>query len=110
MGEYRVQISDLAKRGIRNIVSYINTDLQEPAIAAKTADAILDAISTLKDIPARIAFVNEERLAEKGIRRLIINHYSAFFRVNERQKIVDVIRVLFSRRDWLAYVVVETAS
>ena len=100
MGEYSVDISDLAKQDIRDIASYIRNDLQEPTIAVNTTDAILDAISTLDNMPGRIPLVNDERLAKQKIRGLQIKSYTAFFRINETLKIVDIIRVLYSRRDW----------
>ena len=102
MGVYNVDISDLAKQDIRGITSYIRNDLQEPTIAENTTDAILDTISTLDDMPARIPLVNNERLAKQGIRGLQINNYTAFFRITETLKTVNIIRVLYSRRDWQA--------
>ena len=100
MGEYRIIISDLAKQDIRDTASYIKYKLQEPAIAEKTIERILEAISTLEDIPTRIGTVNDERLAEKQIRGLQIKNYTAFFRIDELLKTVEIIRVLYSRRDW----------
>ena len=100
MGEYRVNISDLAKQDIRETASYIRNDLQEPTIAYKTTEAILDAIFTLEDMPARIGLVNDERLAKKQIRGLHVKNHTAFFRINETLKTVDIIRVIYSRRDW----------
>ena len=102
MVEYNVDISDLAKQDIRDIASYIRNDLQEPTIAVSTTDAILDAISTLDNMPERIPLVNNERLAKQKIRGLQIKNYTAFFRINETLKIVDIIRVLYSRSDWQA--------
>ena len=100
MSEYRISISDLAKQDIRNIAAYIRNDLQEPDIAKKTIEAMINAIFTLEDLPARISFVHDERLAKQQIRGLHINNYTAFFRINESLKTVEIIRVIYSRRDW----------
>ena len=100
MGEYRVNISDLAKQDIRETVSYIRNDLQEPAVAERIAEAILDAIFSLEDMPARIGLVNDERLAKKQVRGIRVKNYTAFFRINETLKTVEIIRVIYSRRDW----------
>ena len=102
MAKYNVDISDLAKQDIRDIASYISSDLQEPIIAINTTDTVLDAISTLDNMPERIPLVNNERLAKQKIRGLQIKSYTAFFRINETLKTVDIIRVLYSRRDWQA--------
>ena len=102
MGDYKVTISDLGKQDIRDIASYITNDLQEPAIAEKTTEAILDAIFTLENMPARVGFVIDEHLAAKRIRGLHIKSYTAFFRINETTSTVEILRVLYSRRDWAA--------
>lgn len=100
MGEYRISISDTAKQDIRDAVAYLKYNLQEPVIAEKTAKKILDAISTLEDMPERIGTVNDEYLAERQIRGLQVKNYTAFFRIDEFGKSVEVVRVLHSRRDW----------
>ena len=63
---------------------------------------MIDAIYTLEDMPLRIKLVNDDRLAGKGIRGLEIESYTAFFRVNDSPKTVEIIRVLYSRREWKA--------
>ena len=100
MSEYKVNISDLAKQDIRDTVSYIEYNLQEPVIAKKTAEAIINAIFTLEDMPARLGLVNDERLAKKQVRGLRIKNFIVFYRINETLKAVEVIRVLYFRRDW----------
>ena len=100
MGEYRVVISDAAKQDILDTAAYITHTLMEPAIAEKTTEAIIDAIITLEDMPARIGVVKDERLAYKQIRGLLVKSYTAFFRIDEGRKTVEIIRVMHSQRDW----------
>lgn len=80
MGEYNIAITDTAKQDIRSIATYIRDVLQEPTIAESMVDTILDAIFTLEDMPDRIGFVRDERLANMHIRSLLIKNYTAFFR------------------------------
>ena len=100
MDKYKINISDLAKQDIMRMKEYISNDLLEPVIAVNTTDAVLDAITTLEEMPDRIGLVKDERLAEKGIRPLHVKNYTVFFRVDASAKIVDVVRVVYSRRDW----------
>ena len=102
MGEYRVKISDLAKQDIRETMGYIRDELLNPIAVENTTLAILDGISKLENIPARVPLIRDERLAKMGIRGLNIKNYTAFFRIKEESKIIDVVRVLYSRRDWQA--------
>ena len=100
MGEFRINITELAKKDILGIADYIENNLLEPSIAVKTTEAILDAILTLEDMPARVCLVNDERLARKQVRGLYVKNYTVFFRIDEIVKTVDIIHVMYSRRDW----------
>jgi plasmid stabilization system protein ParE len=100
MDTYRINITDTAKQDILSISAYISNELQEPAIAVKAVNAILDAIYTLEEMPNRIGPAKDERLAEMGIRPLYVKNYTVFFRIVESAQVVDIVRVLYSRRDW----------
>jgi len=100
MEKYKIDISNTATQDIRGIFQYITNDLQEPITANKTVDTVIDAIFTLESMPERIGFVRDSRLAKMEIRGLQVKSYTVFFRINETQGTVDVIRVLYSRRDW----------
>ena len=100
MLKYRVDISKPAEDDLRDIVRYISSQLDAPITAMNMLETIEDAFSKLSDIPYRCPIVRDKRLADIGYRRLDIKNYTAFFTVNEKDKVVDVERILFSRRDW----------
>jgi plasmid stabilization system protein ParE len=64
-------------------------------------DIIEKTIGGLEEMPQRYPLVAEERLAAMGYRKSIIKNYIAFFTIDEKNKIVDVERILYARRDWL---------
>ena len=105
MEKYLIDISDIAKHDIKSIAAYITNEFKEPVIAINTVDSIIDAIYTLEDMPDRIALVKDKHLAEKGIRPLHVKNYTVFFRINrdrrtDSKNVIDIIRVLYSHRDW----------
>ena len=102
MENYRIKISDLAQQDIRNTAIYIRDELLEPEFAENVTEAILQGIFTLEVMPARIPLVRDERLANMQIRGFPIKNHIAFFRIDEDEKMVEVVRVLYSRRDWQA--------
>ena len=102
MDVYKVNITDTAKQDIRDVGRHIADELQEPAIAAKTTNAIIDAIETLEQMPDRISLVKDKRLAAQGIRPLYVQNYTVFFRIEKSTRVVDIVRVLYSRRDWVS--------
>ena len=100
MKAYRINIAVVAKQDIRDIKTYITNELQEPVIAINITNAILDAIDSLEQMPDRIALVKDKRLAAQGIRPLYVKNYTVFFRIDDSFDVVEVVRVLYSHRDW----------
>jgi len=97
---YRVDISAPAEEDLRDIVRYISSQLVAPITALKMMETIEHALEGLSNMPDRYPFVRDERLASMGYRRLDIKNYTAFFTISEKEKIVDVERILYARRDW----------
>ena len=100
MKVYRINIADVAKQDIRDIGIYITNELHEPVVAINITNAILDAIETLEQMPDRIALVKDKRLAANGIRPLYVKNYTVFFHIDDILDVVEVVRVLYSHRDW----------
>lgn len=101
MSGYRVDLSEPAENDLRDIVRYISSQLDAPVTALKMMDIIEQAISGLAAMPQKCPPVTDERLAAMGYRKLIAKNYIAFFTIDERNKVVDVERILYARRDWL---------
>lgn len=101
MGEYKVELSRASKNDLRDIVRYISSQLSAPVTAEKMMDEIEKALSELTDMPQRCPPVTDERLNTMGYRKPIIKNYIAFFVIDESAKVVNVVRILYTRRDWL---------
>ena len=101
MGEYKVELARASKNDLRDIVRYISSQLSAPVTAEKMMDEIEKALSELTDMPQRCHPVTDERLNTMGYRKLIIKNYIAFFVIDENAKVVNVVRILYARRDWL---------
>ena len=99
MAKYRVDVSEPAENDLIDIVRYISAQLSAPMTAMM--DTIEEAIAGLADMPHSCPPVTDERLASMGYRKLIIKNYIAFFTIDEKAKVVNVERVLYTRRDWL---------
>jgi len=66
----------------------------------KMLDTIEEALAKLAVMPDSYPLVRDDRLASMGYRRLEVKNYTAFFTINEKDKTVDVERILYARRDW----------
>ncbi len=51
-------------------------------------------------MPERYAVVAEEPYTTMGVRKVKVENYLIFYIVNEKEKIVSILRVLYYRREW----------
>ncbi|ACV63023.1 addiction module toxin, RelE/StbE family [Desulfofarcimen acetoxidans DSM 771] len=101
MAEYRVDISEPAENDLRDIVRYIASQLSAPTSALHMMELLEEAMVGLSDMPQRCPLVADEHLSQMGYRKLPVKNYVVFFSIDERNKVVDVERILYGRRDWL---------
>jgi plasmid stabilization system protein ParE len=97
---YSVVVSQTAKKDIEGIFKHIKDTFFAPDTAQKLIQRIHSAIVALSSQPESHALLDDDFLARKGIRRVLVDNYTIFFRVNHLTTTVSVIRVLYSRRDW----------
>ena len=99
---YRVDVSEPAESDLRDIVRYISAQLSAPITALEMLEVIEQAMADLAELPYRVPAVADERLAAIGYHKLIVKNHIIFFSIDEKAKVVDVERILFSRRNWRA--------
>ena len=100
MTEYSVQIGKLAERDIYEAVSYIKEILFQPESARRIYNEIKTEISSLSEFPQRFAVISEEPYCSMGMRKTSAKNHLIFYLVNEKEKIVSIVRVLYNRREW----------
>ena len=101
MKRFSVKVTEPAENDLRDIVRYISARLSVPVTAMKMMETIDEALSDLAYMPRKHPYVNDDRLAAMGYRKLPIKNYIAFFSIDEKAGIVYVERILYARRDWL---------
>lgn len=101
MATYRVDLSEPAENDLVDIVKYIASQLSAPLSALNMMDLLDEAMTGLSDLPQRCPAVRDERLSQMGYRKLIVKNYVVFFSIDEKNKVVNIERILYFRRDWL---------
>ncbi|HOJ78201.1 MAG TPA: type II toxin-antitoxin system RelE/ParE family toxin [Bacillota bacterium] len=101
MDHYQVFMTKSANDDLKAILSYIHYELKEPAIAIKLVEKIKNSVMSLAKFPYRYNLVANEQLATQGFRKIIIDSYIVFYIVSETKQTVTVVRILYSKRDWL---------
>ena len=80
--------------------SYIKDNLQEPDIAKKLIVAIREEINKLKENPTIYAIRKDEIIKKWEIRKVKVNNYIVFYRAEENNNIVEIVRIMYGRRNW----------
>ena len=97
---YNVIVSKPARADIINIGRYIAKQLHAPQSSANLVSDIHKSIADLKHMPKKYALVSDKRLAMFGIRSIPVKNYLVFYFVDDEAKTVNVIRILYGKREW----------
>ena len=100
MNKYKIQFSKDARKDLKDIYIYIKYNLQEPIIAKKLIDKIRKEIYKLEDNPIVYTIIKDEIIKKREIRKIKVNNYIVFYRVEENNKIVEIVRIMYGRRNW----------
>lgn len=95
MSKYTVVYSDQAKQHLRNIYQYIAFSLFVPDIASKQTKRIMDAVDSLDEMPLRNPSYDREPWQSRGVRKLIVDNYIAFYRAIDERQHVLIIAILY---------------
>ena len=61
----------------------------------------LREIGSLSELPARYKPVDDEPWHSRGIRRIIVNNFFVYYRIDEEGRRVYMLNVIYARRDQL---------
>ena len=101
MTKYKIYVSEPAEKDLKDMVKYIALQLSAPVSAIRMMELLEEAMSGLSESPRGCPLIAEECLSRLGYRKLMVRNYIIFFSVSEKEKVVDIERVLYARCDWL---------
>ncbi len=100
MNKYKILFSKDARKDLKDIYVYIKYSLQEPIIAKKLVDKLSKEIYKLEDNPTVYAIIKDEIIKKREIRKIKVNNYIVFYKVEEKNRIVEIVRIMYARRNW----------
>ena len=96
---YKLIITPEAQQDIRNIVLYIAGELLSPQAALNLQDDFQKEIYSLAIMPGRIKTVDEQPWGSAGVRKIRVKNYYIYFVIDDLEKAVKVIAVIYIGRD-----------
>lgn len=97
---YKVIYYPTAIDDVNNILNYISID--NPPAALELINNIDDAISSLSQFPCKGVTPKDLLLKSKNYRLLIVNSYIVFYIVNDILAVIEIMRVLSSKQNYLS--------
>ena len=97
---YKLVMMPSASVDLDNIFNYISGTLVSPKAAHNLMRKIEKALLSLEDFPQLGPKCSDKILATKGYRKLLVKNYLAFYKIDEEQKRVLVMRVIYARRNY----------
>lgn len=99
MDLYKIRITKQAKEHLTLIRDYIATELKVPAIAKKMLDLLKSEMYSLEIMPYRIKCIDEKPWHDLGFRKIRVKNYYIYFWIDENEKEVHIIAVVYVKRD-----------
>ncbi len=97
---YKVYITSDAYSDLSDITGYIKNKLCNPKAATDFLNETEKYYEKLKSNPLMFECCRDSRLNAKGYRKIPIKNFICFYRVDEKEKTVYIMRVIYGRRDY----------
>ena len=97
---YEVIISESAERDIDEILTYMTVKLANPQAAIDWADELEIRYSELSKYPLMYGKSANETLGRIGYRCFVVKNYIVFYRVDEMERKVIILRIFYGRQDY----------
>lgn len=97
--KYIVKLTQQAEENLREIADYIRFTLQAPGTAAKMLDTLAEEIFSLDQFSYRAPLTEEEPWHSQGVHALTVKNFLVYFWVDEAAKKVQVMGIVYGRRD-----------
>lgn len=98
--KYRLKFTPIAEDDLDEIFRYVDEQLVAPQAADNLLDELERQIMRLCDFPYCGSAAESKMLADKGYRKLVVKNYVAFYLVDELEKQVVIMRVLYGSRQY----------
>ena len=99
---YTLAYSKISRTDIDSCYSYVKNSLEAPAAAENMIRELIEKLAYLKETPKTRPLVHDKYLASLGIRSIKVKNYVLYYGVDDSNKIVNIFRYLYNKRDWIS--------
>ena len=103
MNVFEVVFTPQAEEQLEDIAHYIAVELRNPIAAEKFIDELVGESLKLSHNPEKHRLIDEEPWGKRGIRKIKVDNYYAYFWIDAENATVWIIGVVFAKRDQKKY-------
>lgn len=97
--DYAYRFTEKAVQDLDEILHYIAIDLDNPVAAKSLSRKVFEKIDSARYFPESGSPVENEFLADKTVRKLIVDHYIIYYKAHHDEKMISVIRIVYGKRN-----------
>lgn len=97
---YSLKFTPKASEDLEHIYIYISRNFFAEIAADNLLERIESSIMRLKNFPCSGSIVMDKPLKNRGYRKLIVDNYIAFYLINEPEKQVVIMRILYGAQNY----------
>lgn len=101
MDSFEIIMTPDATKNLLELKDYISDNLLAPDTALFYIEFIRKKINTLSQMPDRVKPVEIEPWKSIGIRKIMAKNFYIYYRINQKDKQVYILNILYNRRDQL---------
>lgn len=98
--KFSLKFAPKAYEDIEEVYKYISEKLFAEVAANNLLEKIEESVMRLEEFPFSCNYVSDEVLKSKGYRKLIVDNYIVFYIVDEKNKKVVIVRILFGAQKY----------
>jgi len=95
---YDVMHTAPAAQDFDGIIQYTVSRLNNPAAASALLDEYEERLANLRESPRFYGSARIERLARAGYHRFTFGNYIAFYKINDKEKKVFILRIFYQKQ------------
>lgn len=97
---YKLEYLPIALQDIVEIVNYISHTLKNQESASNLAESFIEKAESLLKFPYKNPVCQLIRPLKYEYRKILVENYIMFYRVDEEKKLVTIARVIYAKRDF----------
>lgn len=99
--KYKIIIEKYAQKDIESIYNYICNNLVNKDEAIKLLNKINEKFDQIALFPKSASLINNDYVKNKNIRKLLIDNYIAFYEVDDTNKEIRIIRIMYGMQNYI---------